>query len=295
MAEDESTWISLSSKDLSARISPLGAQLSELRDSAGHDLLWNGDPAVWSGRSPVLFPIVGALAGGAYRLGQTTYVLSRHGFARGKQFEVLEANAGAVLLRLDADESTHAIYPFEFQLDLQYEITGVSLTVTALVRNNGATDMPASFGFHPAFRWPLPFNRPRASHFIEFETDEPAPIRRLNSQGLLTKTRHPTPIKARRLMLDDALFKDDALILDEVRSHSVTYGAEEGPRILVSFPETPYLGVWSKPGNFICIEPWHGIADPEGFAADFTQKPGVFNVVPDATIEIRMEVTLVGD
>jgi galactose mutarotase-like enzyme len=294
MEDDESTWIRLSSKDLTARISPLGAQLSELRDSAGRDLLWNGDPAVWSGRSPVLFPIVGALAGGAYRIGQGTYVLSRHGFARGKRFEVVEANTAAALLRLDADASTHAIYPFEFQLDLQYEITGASLAVTALVRNNGGTDMPASFGFHPAFRWPLPFGRPRASHFIEFETDEPAPIRRLNAQGLLTRTRHPTPIQARRLMLDDSLFKDDALILDEVRSHSVTYGAEEGPRIRVSYPETPYLGIWSKPGNFICIEPWHGIADPEGFTGDFIEKPGVFNVAPDATFEIRMEVMLLG-
>jgi galactose mutarotase-like enzyme len=294
MVDDESTWISLSSNDITARISPLGAQLSELRDCAGHDLLWNGDPAVWSGRSPVLFPIVGALAGGTYRLGETTYVLSRHGFARGKPFEVVEANTAAALFRLDADKTTLAIFPFEFQLDLQYEISAASLTVTALVRNNGPTDMPASFGFHPAFRWPLPFGHPRAAHFIEFETDEPAPIRRLNAQGLLTKTRHPTPIKARRLMLEDALFKDDALILDEVRSSSVTYGAEEGPRIRVSYPDTPYLGVWSKPGNFICIEPWHGIADPEGFTGDFTQKPGVFSVAPDATAEIRMAITLDG-
>jgi len=60
--------------------------------------------------------------------------------------------------------------------------------------------------------------------------------------------------------------------------------------VRVSYPDTPYLGLWSKPGNFICIEPWHGIADPEGFAGDFREKPGVLSVASDATIEIRMEI-----
>jgi len=91
-------------------------------------------------------------------------------------------------------------------------------------------------------------------------------------------------------MLDDALFRDDAIIMDQVRSSAVTYGAEGAPRVRVSYPDTPYLGLWSKPGNFICIEPWHGIADPEGFAGDFREKPGVLSVASDATIEIRMEI-----
>jgi galactose mutarotase-like enzyme len=61
----------------------------------------------------------------------------------------------------------------------------------------------------------------------------------------------------------------------------------------VRFPDSPYLGIWSKPGNFICIEPWHGIADPEGFGGDFREKPGVFNVAPDATVEMRMEISCI--
>jgi galactose mutarotase-like enzyme len=294
MSDDESTWIRLGSTRMTARINPLGAQLSVLQDNSGHDLLWNADPTVWSGRAPVLFPIVGALAGGAYRLGCARYVLSRHGFARGKPFKVLEANSSAALFRLSPDDLTRAVYPFEFELDIQFEILDAMIAVTALVRNNGDGDMPASFGFHPAFRWPL-FDRPRLSHYIEFEFDEPAPIRRLNSEGLLTLTRHATPVRHRRLMLDDALFKDDAIIFDELRSRTVTYGAEGAPQIRVHFPDAPYLGVWSKPGNFVCIEPWHGVADPEGFSGDLLDKPGVFTVAPDATLETRMEIALIVD
>ena len=51
--------VSISSAALSAEISASGAELVRLHDHAGADLLWDGDPAVWNGRSPLLFPIVG--------------------------------------------------------------------------------------------------------------------------------------------------------------------------------------------------------------------------------------------
>jgi galactose mutarotase-like enzyme len=61
----------------------------------------------------------------------------------------------------------------------------------------------------------------------------------------------------------------------------------------MSYPDAPYLGIWTKPGApFICIEPWHGLADPEGFSGDFSAKPGVFVVSPDADVAIKMSITL---
>jgi galactose mutarotase-like enzyme len=286
-------WIPMGSAELRAEVNPLGAQLSVLRDASGRDLLWNGDPAFWTGRAPILFPIVGELAGGRYRLGDKTYPLSRHGFARGKPFNVVAATASTATFRLRADESTLAIYPFEFELDVRFAVSGPTLSVISSVRNLGATNMPASFGYHPGLRWPLPYGRERAAHFIEFATEEPEPIRRLNSAGLLTPESHPTPVSDQRLVLEDTLFKNDVVIFDHVRSRSVTYGAADGPRIRVAFPDAPYLGVWTKPGApFICIEPWHGIADPVGFTDDFTAKPGVFTVAPGGVQSIEMSLTL---
>jgi galactose mutarotase-like enzyme len=153
--------------------------------------------------------------------------------------------------------------------------------------------MPASFGYHPAFRWPLPFGQPRSSHFIQFETDEPGPVRRVDSSGLLTPERHPTPIAHRHLALRDELFQDDVLIFDQIRSRSVIYGSEHGPRFHVSFPDAPYLGVWTKPAaHFICIEPWHGVTDPEGYSGDFKEKPGVFVVAAGGFLATKMQITL---
>jgi hypothetical protein len=188
------------------------------------------------------------------------------------------------------------LFPFRFQLDVHFALDGAALSVTSWVRNAGDSDMPASFGYHPAFRWPLPFDQPRAGHFIEFAADEPDPVRRLNSSGLVTATLHPTPVSSRRLVLEDELFTDDVIIFDEVRSRFVTYGAKVGPRIRVSYPDTPYLGLWTKPGaGFICIEPWHGMSDPEGFSGDFRSKPGVFIVKPGEARPIRMTIERVGE
>ena len=291
----DNAWLTMSSGVLSAQVNPLGAQLSILRDASGRELLWDGNPAVWNGRAPLLFPIVGTLAGGEYRVAGRRYALSRHGFARDKAFEVLSASPAAALLRLQADAQTLAVYPFYFQLLVRFEIVGPTLMMTSSVRNDGDAPMPASFGYHPAFRWPLPFGSARALHAIEFDLEEPAPIRRLDAAGLLTPVRHPTPIHARRLLLDDELFRDDVVILDAVRSRGVSYGADTGPRLVLQFPDTPYLGLWSKPGApFICIEPWHGMSDPVGFTGDLTAKPGVFVVPPGGQRELRMQVTLSG-
>jgi galactose mutarotase-like enzyme len=271
MADDQSDWITIRAAGLSATINPQGAQLSVLRDAAGRALPWNGDPSVWAGRAPILFPIVGMLVAGQYRSGGRSFALPRHGFARYRRFRVTEAGPTTVNFEIDAG----------------------SLSVTSWIRNCGDRDMPASLGYHPAFLWPLPYGENRAAHFIEFERDEPAPIRCLDGNGLLTPQRLPTPVDNRRLTLRDELFAVDALIFDQIVSRTVTYGSEVGPRIGVSFPGVPYLGVWSKPGaNFICIEPWQGITDPEGFAGELRDKPGALIVAPGAAVAVGMTITL---
>ena len=293
MTDPPRSWVSISSGDLTAEIDPRGAQLSVLRTRDAAELLWNGDASIWSGRAPLLFPIVGVLAGGSYRLGETRYPLSRHGFARDKTFSLQSAGASAATFMLRADDATLALYPFQFELQVRYALQGATLAVGTEIRNRGGTDMPASFGYHPGFRWPLPFGEPRASHAIQFETDEPEAVRRIDASGLLTPVRHPTPVVNRQLTLSDALFQEDVLIFDRFKSRSVVYGSSAGPKIRVAFPDAAYLGLWTKPGApFICIEPWHGITDSQGYAGDFMEKPGIFVLKAGAALTATMNITL---
>lgn len=291
----QESWVTLRSAQLTAAIDPLGAQLSSLLDGAGRELLWQGDPAVWASRAPVLFPIVGTLAGGSYSLGGTCYALARHGFARGLRFEPVSIAPDLAVFRLRENATTQAVYPFHFELQLSFAIAAATLGITASLRNTGSSALPASLGFHPGFLWPLPYGKPRAEHFLEFAQAEPAPARRITAAGLLSAEHHATPVVDRRLLLDDALFRDDVLIFDALRSKSLSYGAADGPRLHVNFPDASHLGIWTKPGaGFICIEPWQGVTDPEGFADDFTRKPGIFTVMPGATRNLHMTIDVRG-
>jgi galactose mutarotase-like enzyme len=304
MMAQPNPWVSITSGALTAEIDPLGAQLSSLKNRAALELLWDGDPKVWAGRAPLLFPIVGVLAGGTYRVGSKSFQLPRHGFARGKMFSIENTSSSAAKFRLSADAASLQVYPFLFELEVSYVISGTTLSVTTQISNQGKEEMPASFGYHPGFRWPLPFGRQRSEHFIDFEMDEPAAIRRIDSAGLLTAERHPTPIIGRRLNLTDSLFQNDVIIFDDIKSRSVSYGSAEGPRIKIGFPDAPgaaapgaaapYLGIWTKPNApFICIEPWHGFTDPEGFSGDFKDKPGIFVLSAGASLSAHMDITLI--
>lgn len=291
----QSAFISIAADGLSAQIDPLGAQLSVLRDAEGRDLLWDGDPAFWASRAPVLFPIVGALNDGAYRVDGQTYRLPRHGLARTRRFAVVEYTASRAILRLEWDEETLAIYPFRFRLDLVFEVAGAALTITAHIANLDTRPMPASLGFHPAFRWPLPYGAARAAHKIRFAQAEGADVRRIDAQGLVRPQTYPSPVAGRDLALDDALFVNDALIFDTLHSDTLVYGADDGPALHVGLHGAPYLGLWTKPGApFVCIEPWHGIADPEGFSGEFRDKPGLFEVAPGGARAISLSVRLEG-
>jgi len=285
--------IDIASAGLSAQIDPLGAQLHALRDADGRDLQWAGNPAVWSGRAPILFPIVGMLVDGRYRLQGKTYHLGKHGFARHKWFEVIETEASAAVFRLRADDETRLSYPFEFELDIRFKIEGAALALEATIRNLGDLPMPASFGFHPAFQWPLPYGAARSEHRIQFAQEETAPIRRMDSRGLLQRQSQPTPVVGDTLVLRDELFAADALMFDRLDSQTLRYGPAVGRALRVGFPATPYLGLWTKPGaDFIAIEPWHGINDTEGFDGDLWDKPGIFAVEPGESRVLTASVTL---
>ncbi|THD36086.1 MAG: aldose 1-epimerase family protein [Sphingomonas sp.] len=276
---------------LSAAINPLGAELTSLTDAEARELMTDADPAFWTGHAPILFPIVGRLNGDVLRLDGVEYPMKQHGFARHQAFDVVAQDAAGATFRLTANDETRASYPFDFALDVRFAIAGAKLEIAVTIANRGTVAMPASFGFHPAFAWPLPYGEPREDHRIVFAADEPGPIKRL-ADGLVAGDR-ASPLDGRALHLADTLFADDVLIWDPVRSQSVAYGAPSGPSLRIDFPDTPYLGVWTKPGAaFVCIEPWHGHADPVGFTGDFRDKPGVFTVAPGAAWRCAMAITL---
>lgn len=281
---------------LSATINALGAELTSLKDAAGRELMTDADPAFWTGHAPLLFPVVGKPAGEMIRVDGRAYAMKQHGFARRTMFAVSEQSADRATFVLTDSAETRVVYPFAFRLEVTFSITGATLSVDVSIDNPGDVALPASFGFHPAFAWPLPGAGAKEAHRIVFSADEPEALRQIDADGQIAAASRATPLDGRTLSLRDDLFTQDALIWDQLHSDRVTYHGAGGARLEIAFPDTPMLGIWSKPGaHFVCIEPWHGIADPAGFIGDFRDKPGVFEVEPGAAKRIAMRVTLLAE
>ncbi|PNG24249.1 aldose 1-epimerase family protein [Methylocella silvestris] len=274
---------------LSAVITAAGAELTSLTDPEGTEYIWQAGPA-WPRYAPVLFPIVGRLNEDLLTHDGKSYRMTQHGFARDRVFSWMARAADSCSLQLVDDEETRAKYPFSFRLELSYRLAGGELHVGFAVVNTGAEILPASFGAHPAFNWPLRPDIAQEDYALLFSEEEPAPIRRL-AGGLLKPEELATPIEGKRLALRENLFEADAIILDRVASRSVRFAAPQGPGVEVEWEGFRELGLWMKPGaRFLCIEPWLGAASPVGFEGPFAAKPGLALIAPGETRSAEMRI-----
>lgn len=287
--------IEIGSEGLTAVVNPQGAELWSLKDAEGRELMTDADPAFWTGRAPLLFPIVGRLMDDKYRIDGKEYALPQHGFARRQPFALIDQAPDRAVFRLIDNAETRAAYPFAFALEAAFSLRGATLAMDITVTNTGNADMPASFGFHPAFAWPLPYGAAKDAHRILFAEAEPGRLAAIVRGGWMDADGWDSPVEGRELRLHDALFERDALVWDPVRSQSLAYGAPDVPQLLCDFPDTPALGLWMKPGaRYLCIEPWHGIADPFGFAGEIWDKPLMQRYAPGQSRTFSMRVTLRG-
>jgi galactose mutarotase-like enzyme len=270
----------LRNKEVAATVLAHGAELCSLTGAQGLELLWQAGPE-WPRHAPLLFPIVGRLKNDELYHRGKAYPMAQHGFARDHRFDWVSREPTSCKLVLNDNAETRTRYPFAFRLEVNYTLKGAGLDITLDVTNTGNEMLPASIGAHPAFHWPLLPGLAKEAYKLIFSNEEPASVRRLKD-GLMRPMSEPTPIRGNTLSLSEKLFDDDAIILDQLASSAVSYAANHGPSIDVSWQGFRELGVWSKPGGarFLCVEPWHGFASPSKFDGEFIDKPGLMHISP---------------
>ena len=141
--------------EIEATATTKGAELASIKSKDGCEYLWQGDPLFWARRSPLLFPIVGALPGGAFTHEGKTWKLGNHGFAKDFEFVLAKETSNELLYELESDAKTLELYPFRFKLGIGYRVAGRILKVDYSVVNKDSSPMFFSIGAHPGFRAPL--------------------------------------------------------------------------------------------------------------------------------------------
>ena len=283
--------ITIKNNELTVEISTLGAEIQSAKCN-GKEYFWHGDPAVWAGRAPLLFPICGGLKEDKYTLNGKEYILAKHGFARKMEFVAESVKSDEATFLLTATEETKVGFPFDFELRITYALEGKSIKVIYDVKNLSDDDMYFSIGGHEGYACPEGIEE----YYLKFEKKETITHNELNG-NLLTDNCIILAEDTDELPLKCSYFDIDAITMLNLKSRKVSLCHKDtGKKISVEFDGFDYMFVWTKPGanaGYLCIEPWTGIPDFEGTSYDIKEKLGIskvsagdtFNRVHTITIE----------
>jgi galactose mutarotase-like enzyme len=292
MSSSAGEVVQIASGDLRATIARRGAELVAL-EYGGQPLLWHGDPRIWNRSAPILFPVIGRSPEGRVSVGGRSYTMPAHGFARDRVFHMSAADGRSACFNLDADADTLAIYPFRFCLKIETAAERAKLTFAASIENKDEQPMPFGFGYHPGFLWPAD-RRERARYVLRFEAKEDGRIRRADLEtGLMLPAPVASPLRGRTLAVDDDLFEQGSIQFEQVRSRSLWFGPAGAAGLRIAFPDSPQLGVWTKPGApFLCLEPWQGLAAELNASPELASRPGMRMLAPGEVATYRMTIEI---
>ncbi len=272
------TLISIQNQYLHVEISTRGAELQSIRDSSGNERLWQGDPAFWTGRAPILFPICGGLREDTYYLDGQRYSMPKHGFAKISEWQTENISSDRAVFLLT---EMHPGFPFRYELRAIYQLVEKSLKVTYAIQNLDDRTFCCSVGSHEAWATPGGLE----SYSIKFEQPEQlanySPIGNLLPRGpvILGENVCELPLKTE-------YFAIDALVFPHLKSRAVTLKKQDKEELRISYDGMDVLLLWTKPGaNYICIEPWCSAPDYVDSDMQIRNKPGILTLAPGKETE----------
>ncbi|MNU81059.1 Aldose 1-epimerase [compost metagenome] len=265
------TSIKLQNRSLHAEINLSGAELIFFGNQTNRNVLWSKQTDHWNRVAPNLFPIVGRLVNDSYTFQGKTYPLSQHGFARDREFEVVEQSETEVRLRLVSDAESMPIYPFSFVFDVVYSLSESGLTISYETQNTGDKTIHYSVGGHPAFQ----LDEPLENYYLEF--DEAIQLEREELTGSYFSGEASYYGVANHLNLSDELFEKDAFVLKNPDFKSVSLKHLDGATLVQMHCDSwTAIGFWTKKdAPFLCIEPWWGWADNANSTGNLEEKAGI--------------------
>lgn len=264
---------------LKLEINELGAELFSIKDcSSDHEYLWQGDPAYWKSRSPVLFPIVGAIYEGRCQVDGKEYRMNQHGIARHAQFETLKQSDSEVVLSFKSSPETLVHYPYDFELRLAYRLVGRAIVISYEVINPSDDTIYFQLGAHPGFNFAAFDADAPVQGYFKFNDRGDSDTLTLSqiSSGFYIPEKGEVALEDGALAITKATFNNDALIFEDSQTKDISLLDASGKAYIRVSYDAPVVGLWSKACDsyspFTCIEPWYGRCDSSGYAGEFKDK-----------------------
>tara|TARA_R110002049_G_C9178388_1_gene563384 strand:- start:13161 stop:14051 length:891 start_codon:yes stop_codon:yes gene_type:complete len=282
---------------LKIAVKRIGAELCDIR-SVKHNtaFMWNANPEIWGNYAPNLFPIIGDLKNNTFIFEDKHYMLPKHGFVRNNADVTLyEQTENSLTFRLISNEALLELYPFKFELYITYTLNDNTIEVTYTVKNTDTKTMYFSVGGHPAFKCPVFENEKYEDYILEFEHIENSKTHLINMEnGLISSNKEIIFNNSNQISLKHDLFNRDALVFKDLKSRKVILKShKKGNIISVSFKDFPFLGIWAKPtGDYVCIEPWLGVADNEATNQNLKEKEGILSLASNQTFKATYNIEI---
>lgn len=287
----------LSNGIVELEISLLGAELQSIRRVASPtEYLWQGDPTYWDRRAPVLFPIVGRVWNNKAHVDGQTYDIEQHGFLRDMLFEKVVDEDRHIVFAARATEETLKIWPFDFEVRIDYTLLRNVLTIGWSITNHSTQTMPFQIGAHPAFQYPR-FNLDDPIHgFLSFDAESPLKSTVIAPGGYADTETFDVEIPSDGLLpLTNSTFECDTILEATGRVKRITLHDKKGRPFVTVRHTMPITALWSPCNGrapFMCIEPWHGCCDPVGFCEDFSKRAFIEQAAPGETWSTSYEIII---
>ena len=282
--------------NLSVQINSLGAELFSIKSNDGCEYLWQGDPAYWGGRAPIMFPICGRLFGGVYTYLGKEYSMPSHGIARSSEFSLKEQGDSFLTLSLVGNDETKKMYPFDFTFDVTFVLKGSSLSVNYKVTNTDTKELIFGIGGHPAFNVPLEKGLCFEDYKVEFEKSCDA--LRVDFSDTCFLTENDKLYRAdgtKTIELRHNLFDNDAIFLYNVPKKIKLYSDKGEKSVTVKYDNMKYIGLWhatKKDAPYVCIEPWTSIPATDGIVDNLLTKKEMIHLSSGYTYKSKYEIII---
>ncbi len=268
---------------LTVTIQSFGAELTSVKDNAGTEYMWQGDPAIWTGCSPSLFPTVGRLWKKAHFAKGKECPMEIHGFAKRTELHVSELEADKITFTLTDTPEIYAQYPYHFRYCVRYQLEGNRLSVTYHVENQDEETMHFGLGGHPGFRVPVFEGEEFEDYKVTFsEKSEPFRVG-FSPEYLCSCENLAFPLEnGDTVSLRHDLFDDDAIFLGQI-AKSAALSGPKGTVVRVNYPDMNFVGLWHKPmtkAPYICIEPWLSLPGRQDVLEDFSKREDMVHLPP---------------